>query len=353
METPPISETDAIHAQNTSFSDSIASTFETDLDLPGGRKGKVRDVYQLPAETIEDAGLDLHGAGALVMIATDRISAFDVVMPTAIPGKGVILTSIASFWLNWIQDQGICKTHLISTDDLLIPDSVLTPTTQRRQLKGRTTIGRLCKVIPVECVVRGYLEGSGLKDYINSGSVCGVELPAGLVQCDQLPEPIFTPATKADEGHDENIGFDQAVAHLQGFEAGIDALILMQTLRERSIEIYTKASQYAQERGIILADTKFEFGLPVDGDGKIISTDPILIDEALTPDSSRFWPADSYSPGRAQASFDKQFVREYLESLVESGSWDKSTPGPAIPHDVIAGTLERYSKALELLTKPA
>lgn len=311
--------------------------------------GKVRDVYTLPNQMLSELGESLHGAGAMVMVASDRISAFDVVLPTPIPSKGRVLTSIAEFWLKWIEREGICRTHLISTDHNLIPDDALTETTTRAHLQGRTTIGRLCKVIPVECVVRGYLEGSGLKDYLASGSVCGVSLPSGLQQCDQLPEPIFTPATKAEEGHDENIGFEQAVAHIDGLLDGIKGTNLMNTLRDRSIEIYTRASQYARERGIILADTKFEFGLPIDGDGNITDSDPILIDEALTPDSSRFWPADSYAPGHAQPSFDKQFVREYLQSLVDSGSWDKSDPGPPLPDDVVQGTLNRYTQARDLL----
>lgn len=326
-------------------SDSACTTFHTDLTLPGARTGKVRDVYTLPGDELGESGKELQGAGALVMVASDRISAFDVVMPTPIPGKGRVLTSIAAFWLRWIEGQGICKTHLISTDDRLIPDRALTETTRRENLVGRTTIGRLCRVIPVECVVRGYIEGSGLKDYQATGSICGVKLPEGLRQCERLPEPIFTPATKADEGHDENIGFDQACKHV----ADLGGKELMATLRDRSIEIYSRASEFARERGIILADTKFEFGLPIDGDGNIIDSDPILIDEALTPDSSRFWPADSYEPGRAQASYDKQFVREYLQSLVDAGSWDKTDPGPALPDDVVRGTLDRYKQARDLL----
>ena len=329
---------------------SSSTTFKTDLNLPDARTGKVRDVYTLPNDLLAEHRETLHGAGAMVMIASDRISAFDVVLPTPIPGKGRVLTSIAEFWLRWIEHERICKTHLVSTDHNLIPNDALTQTTTRLHLEGRTTIGRLCKVIPVECVVRGYLEGSGLKDYLATGSVCGVELPAGLRQCDQLPEPIFTPATKADEGHDENIGFDQAVAHIDGLYEGINGSDLMNTLRERSIEIYSRASAYARERGIILADTKFEFGLPINGEGKIIDSDPILIDEALTPDSSRFWPADSYEPGHAQPSFDKQFVREYLQSLVDTGKWDKTDPGPTLPDNVVEGTLDRYTQARNLLT---
>ena len=325
-------------------------TLKTDLNLPDARMGKVRDVYTLPNELLAEHAESLHGAGAMVMVASDRISAFDVVLPTPIPGKGRVLTSIAEFWLRWIEREGICKTHLISTDHHLIPESALTESTTRAHLEGRTTIGRLCKVIPVECVVRGYLEGSGLKDYRSTGSICGIQLPIGLQQCDQLPQPIFTPATKAEEGHDENIGFEQAVEHIDGLYEGISGGDLMNTLRDRSIAIYSKASQYARERGIILADTKFEFGLPIDGNGEIIDTDPILIDEALTPDSSRFWPANEYDPGHAQASFDKQFVREYLQSLVDAGLWDKTDPGPTLPDEVVQGTLDRYTQARDLLT---
>jgi phosphoribosylaminoimidazole-succinocarboxamide synthase len=331
------------HTASSSSSETALTAFETALNLPGARKGKVRDIYQLPDQHAPD---ELGDTDTLVMIASDRISAFDVILPTPIPGKGRLLTSIATFWLRWIESEGICKTHLISTDHHLIPESALTPTTQRGHLEGRTTIGRLCKVIPVECVVRGYLEGSGLKDYNRTGSVCGVKLPEGLRQCDQLPEPIFTPATKAESGHDENIGFEESVAHVQA----LGGQALMKTLRDRSLEIYTRASEYARARGIILADTKFEFGLPIGDDGEIISNDPILIDEALTPDSSRFWPADSYEPGHAQQSFDKQFVREYLESLVQAGKWDKTAPGPVLPDEVVQGTLDRYQQAITMLS---
>jgi len=316
--------------------------FETDLALPNKRAGKVRDTYTIGAHTDPDGH---QTPPRLAIVATDRISAFDVIMPTPIPGKGRVLTEIATFWLRWIEDQGLSSTHLITNELDLIPDEAYTATTTREQLEGRTTIARLCKVIPIECVVRGYLEGSGLKDYLATGSVCGVPLPEGLNQCDKLPEPIFTPATKADEGHDENIGFDQACAHVEA----LGGRTLMDRLRERSLNIYVAASAYAKDHGIILADTKFEFGLPIDNDGQVTSSDPILIDEALTPDSSRFWPADEYTPGRAQQSFDKQFVREYLEKLVESGAWHKAPPGPALPPEVVLGTLERYSQARDLL----
>lgn len=308
-------------------------TFETHLRLPERRRGKVRDVYRLPS-----AG----GADRVLMVATDRLSAFDVVLPTPIPGKGRVLTEIAAFWLRWIEQRGLSRTHLLSTDAAELPDGAFEGVGDTRAaLEGRVTIGTRCQVIPVECVVRGYLEGSGLKDYRASGRVSGVALPEGLAQCDRLPEPIFTPATKAERGHDENIDFASAADAVgEG---------LMRTLRERSLAIYREASAYAQRRGIIIADTKFEFGLPVDNDGRVIDDDPILIDEALTPDSSRFWPADDYEPGRAQRSFDKQYVREYLESLVERGSWDKTDPGPELPERVVLGTLERYREARDRL----
>ena len=338
----PYRAPDTHGASAGSLSDFEPAVFETSLNLPNKRAGKVRDTYVFEPEP------DLNGhqpPAQLLIIASDRISAFDVVMPTAIPGKGKILTEIATFWLRWIEDQGLSSTHLISTDVNQLPDEAFTPQTTREMLEGRTTIGRLCKVIPVECVVRGYLEGSGLKDYRQTGSVCGVALPEGLKQCDRLPEPIFTPATKAEEGHDENIGFDEACAHVEEF----GGRTLMEKLRERSLNIYVAASAYAKDHGIILADTKFEFGLPIDNDGRIISNDPILIDEALTPDSSRFWPADEYEPGRAQKSFDKQYVREFLESLVQAGKWNKTPPGPALPDNVVLGTLEKYAQARDLL----
>ena len=332
--------------QSLCLSDYGDSVFRTDLTLSNKREGKVRDTYTIPAFTDEDGN---RIPPRLAIIASDRISAFDVIMPTPVPSKGKILTDIATFWLRWIEDQELCPTHLITTELDLIPENAYTETSPRRLLEERTTIGRLCKVIPVECVVRGYLEGSGLKDYQQTGAVCSVQLPEGLKQCDKLPEPIFTPATKADEGHDENIGFDQACEHIEGLFTGpdgdIDGRSLMETLRVRSLNIYSAASAYAKDHGIILADTKFEFGFPIDEHGTIISSDPILIDEALTPDSSRFWPADDYEPGRSQKSFDKQFVREYLEELVDSGVWDKTPPGPVLPENVLLGTLARYTQA--------
>lgn len=309
------------------------------LSLPEVRLGKVRDVFRLG-----DWGPDR--VPAVLMVASDRISAFDVVMPTAIPGKGALLTGIAAFWLRLIAERGLIGTHLLSTDAGEIPDGAFGPdSTTREELAGRITIGRACRVLPVEFVVRGYLEGSGLKDYRRTGSVCGVKLPAGLRQCDRLPEPIFTPATKAESGHDENIGFEEAARVVDAL-AGDGA---MARLREVSLAIYEMAAAHALERGIIIADTKFEFGLPVDSAGELTGEGPILIDEALTPDSSRFWPVDGYEPGRPQASFDKQFVREYLESLVERGTWDKSPPGPELPADVVEGTLARYREARDRL----
>jgi len=316
--------------------------FRSDLNLPDKRAGKVRDTYSIPAH---DDHFGHHVPRAMLMVASDRISAFDVIMPTPIPGKGRLLTQIAAFWLRWIEDQGLSPTHLIGTETDLIPEDAFTKTTPRELLEGRVTIGRLCKVIPVECIVRGYLEGSGLKEYNETGLVCGIQLPDGLAQCDKLPEPIFTPATKAESGHDENISFAQAVEHVEH----LGGVTLMERLRERSFNIYQAASAYALDHGIILADTKFEFGLPIDDQGQITSHDPILIDEALTPDSSRFWPADDYKPGRAQKSFDKQYLREYLELLTKSGKWDKTPPGPELPVEVVLGTYERYQSARDML----
>ncbi len=324
----------------------------TRLNLPGKRQGKVRDIYTIPARFY---GPDVT-ADRLLIVATDRISAFDVVLPTAIPGKGRMLTTLATFWLRWIEEQGLATTHLLSTDPADIPDDAFRDNTEETDahndvaltsceaLCGRITIGTRCRVLPIECVVRGYLEGSGWKDYQQTGSVCGVALPAGLKRCSQLPEPIFTPATKADQGHDENISFEQACQRV-GSET-------MTRLRETSIAIYNAAARHARSRGIIIADTKFEFGIPLDASGEPLDTEPILIDEALTPDSSRFWPADQYRPGCAQPSFDKQFVREYLQSLVDAGKWNKQDPGPVLPDDVVQGTLGRYQQAIDMLMAP-
>ncbi|MBX3390455.1 MAG: phosphoribosylaminoimidazolesuccinocarboxamide synthase [Phycisphaeraceae bacterium] len=308
----------------------------TDLDLPGKRSGKVRDVYDLPPDSM---------GPRLLIIATDRISAFDVVMPTPLAGKGVILTELSTFWLRMIAEKGLARTHLISSEIAGIPDEAFRGSGLKpSDLEGRSTIARKCRVIPIECVVRGYLEGSGWKEYHESGAVCGVQLPSGLRQCDRLPEPIFTPATKEEFGkHDENVTFDRA-AELVGRR-------VLETLRDTSIRIYLAASEHAAARGILIADTKFEFGIPLGTDGEPTDSSPMLVDEALTPDSSRFWPADQYEPGRPQKSFDKQFLREYLETLVDSGTWNKQSPGPQLPAEVVRGTIGRYRAALEALKR--
>ncbi|MFZ4429380.1 MAG: phosphoribosylaminoimidazolesuccinocarboxamide synthase [Phycisphaerales bacterium] len=301
--------------------------FETDLALPGLHRGKVRDVYDLPGPEPR-----------LLMIASDRISAFDVVMPDPVPGKGRLLTELSTFWLRFIERRAICRTHVISTNVETLPESAFrSGGTTRRQLVGRSTIAKKARVVPIECVVRGYLEGSGWKEYQASSSVCGITLPPGLLQCSKLPEPIFTPATKEVAGrHDENISFERA-CELVGRS-------LMERLRSLSLQIYSDASRFAAERGIIVADTKFEFGLLPDSD------EIILVDEALTPDSSRFWPAATYAPGGPQKSFDKQFLREYLEGLVAAGQWNKTAPGPRLPPEVIEATLAKYREAVQRLT---
>ncbi|MDX2117660.1 MAG: phosphoribosylaminoimidazolesuccinocarboxamide synthase [Planctomycetota bacterium] len=305
------------------------AVFTTDLALPDRRGGKVRDVYTLDAQR-------------LLVVATDRISAFDVVMPTPIAGKGALLTAMSLFWLRFIESRGICRTHLLSDDVSLVPHNAFTASTTREMLRGRAMIARRCRVIPIECVVRGYLEGSGWKEYQSAGAVCGVTLPSGLSQCARLPQPIFTPATKEEMGkHDENVSFERA-AELVGRP-------LMTRLRDLSLAIYHAAAEHALARGIIIADTKFEFGIPLDGSGA--ADEPILIDEALTPDSSRFWPADNYAPGRPQQSYDKQYLREYLESLVAQGNWNKQAPGPHLPDAVVAATLAKYQAALTALTR--
>lgn len=295
----------------------------SDLSLPGLRRGKVRDVYDLPGDR-------------LLIVASDRISAFDVVMPTPISGKGRVLTELSTFWLRFIEAHGICRTHLISTAVEDLPPSAFraggnTPD----DLRGRITLARRAKVVPIECVVRGYLEGSGWKEYQATGAVCGVPLPKGLRQCDKLPEPIFTPATKEELGkHDENISFERA-CEVVGRET-------MEWLRTASLRIYLAAAEHARSRGVIIADTKFEFGwVDLPGGGREL----ILVDEALTPDSSRFWPADSYEPGHAQKSFDKQYLREWLEALVAKGQWNKQAPGPSLPAEIVEATLAKYREA--------
>lgn len=312
-------------------SDLSATLMQCDLPLANHRRGKVRDVYDA---TMND------GTPVTLLIASDRLSAFDVVMPTGIPGKGRVLTQLSKFWFDMIgREMGdVVSHHLLSTD---ADDIAGLNAEQREPLRGRVMLGRQCKVVPIECVARGYLAGSGWKEYQQSQSVCGVELPAGLMQCDKLPEPIFTPATKADEGHDENISFARA-CELVGEP-------LMTTLRELTLRIYQLGHDFAAQRGIILADTKFEFGLPLDGQDQT----PILIDEAMTPDSSRFWPADDYESGRDQKSFDKQFVRNYLQSLVDENQWNKEAPGPVLPDEVVAHTSSTYHQAYKLLTSSA
>lgn len=306
----------------------------TNLRLPGKRSGKVRDVYDLPPDAL---------GPRLLIVATDRISAFDVVMPTPIRGKGVLLTQLSTFWLRLISDAGIARTHVLSTDvDAIPPDAFHDSGLAPADLAGRVTIARKARVVPIECVVRGYLEGSGWKEYQQTGSVCDVRLPSGLRQCDRLPQPIFTPATKEEFGkHDENVSFARA-SELVGADT-------MQWLRDTSLAIYKKASEHAAARGIIIADTKFEFGFALGPDGRAIDSTPIVVDEALTPDSSRFWPAETYQPGRSQQSFDKQYLREYLEALVSEGRWNKQSPGPALPAHVTEATRDKYRAALEAL----
>ncbi len=274
-------------------------------------RGKVRDLYE-----VEDQ---------LLMVATDRISAFDVVMPTPIPDKGKVLTQLSVFWFEFLKD--LVPHHLITADVEEFPP-VCQP--YREELHLRSMLVRKTEPLPVECIVRGYLAGSGLKEYRRSGTVCGIKLPAGLREADKLPEPIFTPSTKAQEGHDVNITFEECV-RLIGPE-------LAEKVRHLSLAIYKKAAAYAEERGIIIADTKFEFGL---ADGKLL-----LIDEVLTPDSSRFWPKEEYEPGRPQKSFDKQFLRDWLEEI----GWNKEPPAPELPPEIVEKTRARYLEAYKRIT---
>ncbi|TWT85625.1 Phosphoribosylaminoimidazole-succinocarboxamide synthase [Posidoniimonas polymericola] len=291
----------------------------TDLPHWPVRRGKVRDVYDLGDGDLGNGDL----GDRVLLIATDRLSAYDWVLPTGIPDKGRVLTQTSVFWFDRV---GI-PHHLITADvdQMQLPDDI-----DRSRLAGRTMLCRKSQVVPFECVVRGYLSGSGWKEYQQSGTVCGVQLPPGLQESDKLPEPIFTPATKADEGHDENVPFERMVADL-GTE-------LAEELRRKSLEIYTLGAEYAAERGILIADTKFEFGQQ---GGQVI-----LIDEVMTPDSSRFWPADQYEPGRGQKSFDKQYVRDWLSST----TWDKNSEPPELPAEVVAGTRAKYIEAYEQLT---
>ena len=293
----------------------LQTLYESTLkSLPLLARGKVRDVYAI-------------GDEHLLIVTTDRLSAFDVILPDPIPGKGAVLTAVSNFWFERTRD--IVPNHLSA----LSLAEVLPDAAEREQVEGRAIVVKKLKALPVEAIVRGYLIGSGWKDYQQTGAVSGIPLPAGLRLADKLPAAIFTPSTKADMGaHDENIDFGKACDIL-----GPD---VAEQVRDVSLAIYTSCAEYALERGIIIADTKFEFGL--DADKRLV-----LIDEVLTPDSSRFWPADSYAPGSSPASFDKQFVRDYLETL----DWDKSSPGPALPAAVIAQTAEKYREAQRRLTE--
>ncbi|NLT66600.1 MAG: phosphoribosylaminoimidazolesuccinocarboxamide synthase [Acidobacteria bacterium] len=290
----------------------IAVSRETNLEgLKLLGRGKVRDIYEF-----EDK---------LLLVATDRISAFDVVLPTAIPMKGAVLTQLSQFWFDMMGD--LVPNHLISTRVEEFPPELRR---FREVLRLRSMLSVRAKMFPVECVARGYLAGSGWKEYRESGTVCGIRLPKGLRECDRLPEPLFTPATKAESGHDLNISYDEAVT-IVGKEVA-------ERLRELTLSIYGRAVDYALARGIIIADVKFEFGIH---DGRII-----LCDELITPDSSRFWPLSGYAPGKSQPSFDKQFVRDYLEQI----KFDKKPPGPELPPEVVKGTTKKYVEAYRLLT---
>jgi phosphoribosylaminoimidazole-succinocarboxamide synthase len=285
----------------------ISQTEFPGLKLLG--RGKVRDIYDL--------------GDRLLIVATDRLSAFDVILPTPIPDKGRVLTQLSLFWFEKLA--GVVPHHVIEaknfTGELAQYADALT---------GRAMLVRRTEPFPIECVVRGYISGSGWKDYQRTGTICGIALPAGLRESDRLPEPIFTPSTKATTGHDENISFDEAASRI--------GRLMAERLRDTSLTLYRRAAEHAAACGIIIADTKFEFGL--DG-GELV-----WIDEALTPDSSRFWPADQYSPGKAQPSFDKQFVRDYLEKI----DWNKQPPAPALPPDVVSGTREKYREAYQRVT---
>jgi phosphoribosylaminoimidazole-succinocarboxamide synthase len=283
---------------------------ETKFDgISPAARGKVRDIY--------DVG------DKLLIVATDRLSAFDVILPTPIPDKGRVLTQLSLFWFDLLRN--VIPNHVLSATEFPAPFDAY-----REQLAGRSMLVRKTEPLPIECVVRGYVSGSGWKDYQATGKICGIALPAGLRESDRLPDPIFTPATKAATGHDENISFERA-AWLVGDERA-------RQVRDVSLEIYRRAAAYAEPRGILLADTKFEFGL--------LNNELIWIDEALTPDSSRFWPAAQYKPGGPQPSFDKQFVRDYLESI----HWPKTPPGPELPAEVVAATRGKYREAYRVLT---
>lgn len=281
------------------------------IDLPVHAQGKVRSIYDL--------------GDTLVIVVTDRISAFDVVFDELIPDKGIVLNSISAFWFDYLKD--VMPNHVISTDPACYPNGL---SRYASELAGRSMWVKKARMLPAECIVRGYLEGSALKEYKQAGTVSGIALPAGLRQADRLPAPMFTPSTKAESGHDTNITFDELTALVGPDQAA--------QLRDKSIALYQAASAYALSRGIILADTKFEFGL-IDGQ-------MVIADEIFTPDSSRFWDAETYEPGQAQKSFDKQYLREWLEDL----DWDKTPPAPALPETVIGQTAAKYRMAYERLT---
>jgi len=294
----------------------VANAFMTLMktDLPGVKlhgRGKVRDIYDLGEH--------------LLIVATDRLSAFDVVLPTPIPNKGKVLTQMSVFWFDHFKD--FVPNHVVSTKVDEYPKELRQ---FREQLEGRSMLAKKAKVFPIECVARGFLTGSGLKDYIRTGQVCGIALPSGMRDSDRLPQPIFTPATKAESGHDENISEEQA-ARIIGHDN-------IRKLKDLTLSIYTRAVDFALKRGIIICDTKFEFGT-IDGQVRIV-------DEMLTPDSSRFWPAGQYSPGKPQPSFDKQFVRDYLERI----NWNKRPPAPPLPEDIVTATSAKYVEALRILT---
>jgi len=297
-----------------------AAVTETNLGIGPLYRGKVRDCYRLENSAF---------GPAMLIVSTDRISAFDWILPTPIPDKGKVLTAISAFWFDWLASgsHGVAH-HLITAD---VDAMGLPATVDRELLRGRTMLVRQAAVIPFECVVRGWLAGSGLVEYRQSGTVCGVRLPAGLVAGSRLPEPIFTPATKAETGHDQNVSFEY-MADRVGDE-------LASILRDRSIEVFRRGAEQAATRGIVVADTKLEWGRASDGS-------LLLVDEVLTPDSSRFWPANALTPGRVPDSFDKQFVRDWLES----SGWDKSSPPPALPAEVVEKTQAKYLEACRLLT---
>lgn len=291
----------------------MAVIIETEFsDLTLYARGKVRDLYSV--------------GESLLLVATDRISAFDHVLATGIPGKGQILTQLSLFWFDFLRD--IVPNHLITADVREYPVELRR---YKDELDGRSMLVKRARMFPVECVVRGYLSGSGWKDYLATGTVCGIPLAAGLQQADKVPEPIFTPATKSQDGeHDVNISYDEMALRVGAQSA--------ERLRSLSLAVYKKASTYAEQRGLILADTKFEFGMHAEG--------IVLADEVLTPDSSRYWPTEAYQPGHQQPSFDKQYVRDYLESI----RWNKQAPAPALPDDVVLHTQQKYLEAFRLLT---